>query len=263
MNAADFPYFTAPPVALAHRGGWLAGSDVVENTMLAFAAAVDLGYAYVETDVHATSDGVLVAFHDVSLDRVTDGHGILAEQPWSVVGRARVGGREPIPTLAEILTTWPQLRVNVDIKSAGAIGPLWECIRAHAAYDRICVGSFSHRRLAAFRALAQGRVATSATPREVGRLRFLRRTRTDRSVAVAQVLQIPETITARGRTLRLVTPALLDRAHAAGMQVHVWTVNDEADMRRLLDCGVDGIVTDRTDVLAAVLTERGAWPPAR
>ena len=266
MPAADFPYFTTPPVGLAHRGGWLRGSDTLENTMPAFAAAVELGYSYVETDVHATSDGVLVAFHDVTLDRVTDGHGILAEQPWSVVRRARVGGLEPIPTLAEILSTWPDLRVNLDIKSAGAIGPLWECIREHAAYDRVCVGSFSHRRLAAFRALAQGRVATAATPREVARLRFLPRPltgRPNRAAAVAQVLQIPETVSLRGRTVRLVTPALLDRAHEAGMQVHVWTVNDEADMRRLLEEGVDGIVTDRTDLLAGVLTERGAWPPGR
>ncbi len=263
MPAADFPYFTTPPVGLAHRGGWLRGSDTLENTMPAFAAAVELGYSYVETDVHATSDGVLVAFHDVTLDRVTDGHGILAEQPWSVVSRARVGGLEPIPALSEILSTWPHLRVNIDIKSAGAIAPLWECIREHTAYDRVCVGSFSHRRLAAFRALAHGRVATAASPREVARLRFLPRARTDRTAAVAQVLQIPETVSLRGRMVRLVTPTLLDRAHEAGMQVHVWTVNDEADMRRLLDAGVDGIVTDRIDLLAGVLTERGAWPPGR
>lgn len=263
MPAADFPYFTTPPVGLAHRGGWLRGSDTLENTMPAFAAAVELGYSYVETDVHATSDGVLVAFHDVTLDRVTDGHGMLAEQPWSVVSRARVGGLEPIPALSEILSTWPHLRVNIDIKSAGAIAPLWECIREHTAYDRVCVGSFSHRRLAAFRALAHGRVATAASPREVARLRFLPRARTDRTAAVAQVLQIPETVSLRGRMVRLVTPTLLDRAHEAGMQVHVWTVNDEADMRRLLDAGVDGIVTDRIDLLAGVLTERGAWPPGR
>lgn len=263
MPAADFPYFTTPPVGLAHRGGWLRGSDTLENTMPAFAAAVELGYSYVETDVHATSDGVLVAFHDVTLDRVTDGHGIVAEQPWSVVSRARVGGLEPIPALSEILSTWPHLRVNIDIKSAGAIAPLWECIREHTAYDRVCVGSFSHRRLAAFRALAHGRVATAASPREVARLRFLPRARTDRTAAVAQVLQIPETVSLRGRMVRLVTPTLLDRAHEAGMQVHVWTVNDEADMRRLLDAGVDGIVTDRIDLLAGVLTERGAWPPGR
>lgn len=268
-SAADFPYFTAPPVGLAHRGGMIAGPAAtttrpdLENTMVAFAAAVELGFRYLETDVHATSDGVLVAFHDTTLDRVTDATGVISRLPWSTVQQARIGGLEPIPTLADVLTRWPDVRINIDIKSSGAIRPLWDCIVEYEAFDRVCVGSFSDRRLGAFRRLARGQVATAAGPRETAAIRFLSDRLARPATARAQVLQIPETIRLRGKVIRLVTPELLARAHNAGMQVHVWTINDADDMRRLFDLGVDGIVSDRIDLLADVLAERGAWPPAR
>src|SRR5690606_18455297 len=104
------------PVPLAHRG---CSTDGLENSMAAFQAAVDLGFRYLETDVHATADGVLLAFHDASLDRVTDMNGEIARLPWSTVARARIGGVEPIPRLEDVLGTWPQVRVNIDVKSAG------------------------------------------------------------------------------------------------------------------------------------------------
>ena len=170
-----------------------------------------------------------------------------------------VGG----PTLADVLTRWPEVRINIDIKSSGAIRPLWDCIVEYEAFDRVCVGSFSDRRLGAFRRLTRGQVATAAGPRETASIRFLSDRLARPATARAQVLQIPETIRLRGKVIRLVTPELLARAHNAGMQVHVWTINDADDMRRLFDLGVDGIVSDRIDLLADVLAERGAWPPAR
>src|SRR5690606_15964268 len=113
------------PIPLSHRGF---STDGLENSMAAFQQAVDLGYRYLETDVHATADGVLLAFHDASLDRVTDLEGEIARLPWSTVSQARIGGVEPVPRLEEVLGTWPQVRVNIDIKSAGAILPLVEVL---------------------------------------------------------------------------------------------------------------------------------------
>ncbi|MGB3827155.1 MAG: glycerophosphodiester phosphodiesterase family protein, partial [Ornithinimicrobium sp.] len=128
---------------MAHRGFSL---DGLENSMAAFQAAVDLGYRYVETDTHATSDGVAVAVHDADLDRVTDSTGRIAELPWRTVSRARIAGREPIPRLDEVLHAWPTLRLNIDVKSDAAVGPTVAAIERCRAHDRVCIGSFSDRR---------------------------------------------------------------------------------------------------------------------
>ncbi len=260
MTAAQHPYFDAPPLALAHQGG--AGyppNRGLGNTMAAFRAAVDLGYRYLETDVHTTSDGHLIAFHDDRLEGVSDGHGRIATRPWEVVRAALVGGVEPIPELDEVLETFPDTRVNIDIKAPGAIAPLWRVIQAHAAEDRVCVGSFSNRRLAAFRRLAGARVATAAGVFGTAALRLAPDRVTAWRHSPAQVLQIPALVSWRGRSLPLVTPRLLQAAHRIGKLVHVWTVDDASEMERLLDLGADGIVSDRIDVLRDVLVARGRW----
>ena len=177
-------------------------------------------------------------------------------------------GRYAVPRLDQCLLAFPHTRFNIDIKAPGAVAPLWRLIQEHDAADRVCVGSFSMQRLRAFRALAGDRVATAAGPAEVAALRF-RPGRVPPGRDIGQVLQVPETITwpvrhtgshGAGRTVtRLVTPALVSRAHARGMQVHVWTVDDADAMRRLLDLGVDGLMTDLPAVLKAALTDRGAW----
>ncbi len=245
------------PLALAHRGF---SPDGLENSMAAFRAAVDLGFDYVETDVHATRDGVVVAFHDDALDRVTDGRGRVADLPWDVVRRARIGGVEPIPTLAELLDAWPGLRVNVDVKVAGAVAGTAAAVERAAAHDRVCLASFSDaRRRAVVRALSRP-VATSGgtgtTAAFLGAVRARSPALVRRALREVDCLQVPER---RGR-LRVVTARTLAAAHAAGVQVHVWTVNRPADMHRLLDLGVDGIVSDRADLLREVLRARGQWP---
>ena len=144
------PFLDHPgPIPFAHRGG---AGDEPENTLAAFAAAVRLGYRYLETDVHATADGILLAFHDERLDRVTDRRGLVAELPWSEVARARVAGREPIPRLEELLEAWPQVRVNLDPKHDAAVEPLVVVLRRPGVLERVCVGSFSGPRLARLRA---------------------------------------------------------------------------------------------------------------
>jgi glycerophosphoryl diester phosphodiesterase len=256
------PYLDAPPLALAHRGGDV---DGLENSLAAFQDAVDLGYRYLETDVHATADGRLVAFHDDVLDRATDRTGAIASLTWDEVSRARIGGREPIPRLEAVIAAFPQARLNLDVKSDRAVAPLVQLLGHLDVTDRVCVGSFSDARLAAVRA-AHPHLCRSAGPDEVRRLRLrsrlgpLGRSRPrgalDRLLGVdADCVQVPVTHGDR----RVVDEAFVATCHRLGLQVHVWTVNEPGHMRALLDLGVDGLVTDRTRELRAVLTERGAW----
>jgi glycerophosphoryl diester phosphodiesterase len=260
MTAAEHPYFDSPPLAFAHRGGAHYGPNRgIENTMAAFSNAIELGYRYLETDVHATSDGHLIAFHDNRLDRVTDGRGLIAALPWSVVSTARINASEPIPELADLLAAFPDTRINIDIKAGGALAPLWQVIREHGAEDRVCIASFSNRRLAAFRRMAGPRVATAAGQVGTAAMRFAPGWVSTMLHSPAQALQIPATHTIGRRTFRLLTPGLVRTAHRLGKQVHVWTIDDPEEMTRLLDLGVDGIVSDRIDTLRDVLTARGQW----
>ncbi|HYJ77479.1 MAG TPA: glycerophosphodiester phosphodiesterase [Actinomycetes bacterium] len=245
------------PIAFAHRGG---ASDGLENSLAAFARAVDLGFRYLETDVHATADGVLLAFHDSTLDRVTDRVGRVVELPWTTVRAARIGGREPIPRLEDVLGTWPEVRVNVDVKHASAIGPLVEAVRRTGALDRVCVASFSERRLSAVRRQLGPGLCTSLGPRGVALLRAAAThdraaLLAGRGAAAIPCAQVPD----RLGPLRVVTPGLVRLAHRRGQRVHVWTVDDPAEMHRLLDLGVDGLMTDRPETLRTVFEDRGLW----
>lgn len=243
-----------PPRAFAHRGWHIGDLAGRENTMAAFRRAYDEGFRYLETDVHATCDGRLVAFHDLTLGRVTDRQGQIAALPWADVRQARIGGTDPIPLMADLLEEFPDARFNIDAKADPAVGPLADLIRRTGARDRVCLGSFSDRRLAALRAALGPRVATSMGPREVFRLvRAARMRRPFRTPAVAA--QVPVAFS----RVKIVTRAFLATAHRAGIEVHVWTIDDDAEMRRLLDLGVDGLMSDRPDRLRQVLVERGAW----
>lgn len=235
---------------LAHRGF---SRDGLENSMAAFGAARALGLRHVETDAHATADGVAVALHDERLDRTTDATGAVGDLPWSAVRRARIGGREQVPLLADVLGTWPDLCVNIDVKTAAAIPAVAHAIEATASWDRVCVTSFSTARRRRTVALLSRPVTTSAGTAEM--VAFLLAGRARRALRRVDALQVPE----RFGAVRVVDARTVGAAHAAGRQVHVWTVNDPADMHRLLDLGVDGLVTDRSDLARAVLVERGLW----
>jgi glycerophosphoryl diester phosphodiesterase len=240
------------PLAFAHRGG---ASHFPENSWKAFEHAVRLGYTYLETDAHATADGTVVAFHDKTLDRVTDGTGAIAQLTTAQVTAARIAGTEPIPLLADLLTSWPENRFNIDVKDEPAIGPLVEVLRITNAWDRVCITSFSGRRLKATRMLLPRPVCMAAGPAAVAAI-----TAGTPAAALSgrfgqlsiQCAQIP---------VRVASAAFIRRAHAIGLQVHVWTVNEPATMARLLDRGADGIMTDQTELLREVLTSRGQWQP--
>jgi glycerophosphoryl diester phosphodiesterase len=252
----QFPFLDWPgPIPFAHQGAHRSGGPG-ENTMSAFEAAIDMGYRYIETDVHATSDGVLVALHDDTLDRVTDRSGVIGDMPWSEVRKARVQGTEPVPLLEDLLGLWPDVRVNIDPKHDAAVEPLADVIRRTEALDRVCIGAFSDRRLARIRAELGPRLCTSMGPRQVARLVAASRGMPTGRFSAACV-QVP---VKRG-PIPLVTERFLATAHHRGLPVHVWTINDPDDMGRLLDAGVDGIMTDAPDVLKNVLDDRAAWNP--
>ena len=263
MRASDFTYLDQPtPVGLAHRGGAAYGPNRgFENTLAAFRRAVDMGYRYLETDVHATRDGQLVAFHDRVLDRVSDSRGAIETLAYDAVREARVGGTEPIPLLGELFEEFPDVRVNIDIKSDSAVEPTIREVLRHGATERVCIGSFSERRLRAARAALGPRVATAAGQVGTAVLRFTPAALSRLLHTPAPVLQVPALHRLPGRTITLVTPGLVRRAHDLGKHVHVWfhswSREDAAEMHRLLDLGADGIVTDHIDVLRDVLAERG------
>ncbi|GED88186.1 glycerophosphodiester phosphodiesterase [Streptomyces sp. 6-11-2] len=250
---ARHPYLDHPgPLPFAHRGG---AADGLENTVAQFRQAAGLGYRYMETDVHATADGRLVAFHDATLDRVTDGAGRIADLPWEDVRQARVAGREPVPLFAELLETFPGVRWNVDVKAEPALRPLLDLIERTNAWDRVCVGSFSEARVVRAQRLAGPRLATSYGTRGVLalRLRSWGLPAAPRRSAVAA--QVP--VSQYG--VPVVDGRFVRAAHERGLHVHVWTINEPALMHRLLDLGVDGIMTDHIDTLRKVMEDRGVW----
>lgn len=250
------PYLAVPaPVALAHRGG---AREAPENSLRAFRRAVSLGYQYIETDIRATADGVPVVFHDESLQRVTDRVGRIRELPFREVRKAHIGNAERIHSLKEVLDHFPGIRFNIDIKEDNAVEPVLDLLGKADYLDRVCVASFSWARLRAVRARFGSAVCTALAPPEVGAL--VTRSRLGR-LSWASRFVLPDgpscvQIPRRSSRLRLVTPTLVRLAHERGWQVHVWTIDDPAEMHGLLDLGIDGIMTDRPSVLRQVLDSR-------
>lgn len=225
--------------------------------MTAYEKVVALGYRYIEVDVRATVDGVLLVFHDETLDRVTDRVGRVAALPFAEVRRARIGGLEPIPLLEDVLGSFPGVRVNIDVKEGSAVAPLVEVIRRTGAIDRVCVAAFSDVRVQRVREALGPRLCTALGPRGVALLRLA-------SFAGwpgggfggwRPCAQVPR----RAGAVRVVDGRFVEAAHERGIQVHVWTVDEPDQMNALLDLGVDGIMTDRAEVLRDVLVARGQW----
>lgn len=242
------------PRIIAHRGWHLPGDDgsrAGENTLEAFDRAVGAGFTYLETDVRISRDGVAMLFHDATLERTTDGTGPLERLTHRELGRLRVVGGGTIPTLADALHHFPGARFVLDPKTDAAVVPLVDTLRHAGAGDRVCIGSFSDRRLRTVRACLGPAVATSMGPREALSLRVRRHVRPGTATGVVAA-QVPVAL----RGLRIITPGFVDRARAAGIEVHAWTVNTAAQMRHLLALGVEGIITDRPD-LARTVVEQG------
>ena len=239
------------PIAVAHRGG--AGVHP-ENTMEAFAHAVSLGYRYLETDAHLTHDGHVIAFHDERLDRVTDRFGRVGERTLAEIREARIGGTCEVVVLEELLAAFPDQRVNIDPKSDAVVEPLARLLGRTKAVDRVCIGSFSDARLAKLRGLLGHALCTSGGPRAIACLR-LASMGVPVPVPAMGCVQVP----VRARGVPIVDARFVRAAHRRHLAVHVWTIDDPVEMHRLLDLGVDGIMTDQPAELRAVLRDRGAW----
>jgi glycerophosphoryl diester phosphodiesterase len=243
------------PLAFAHRGGAAAGD---ENTLAAFQRAVDLGYRYLETDVHATRDGVAVVFHDRTTDRMLGRPGRIEDLSYADLQSVRMNGATVVPRLDDVLSIWPDRFINIDVKAELAVGPTVDAVRRTRAIDRILLASFSERRVARLRALAGPGVATSLGMSGVARLWTSSRVGRGGARAAAHAVAAQTPLRVRG--VQFTDRRLIDHAHRLGLAVHVWTVDDPDDIRALLDAGVDGIMTDHIQVLRDVYAERGLWP---
>ena len=171
---------------------------------------------------------------------------------------ARVSGREPIPRLDELLSSWPEAKFNIDCKSDHALPHLLARLDHGDVFDRVCIGSFSDARLDAVRERYGSKICTSMGPRDVAKVRlgtWVGRAPRFRGEATPLAAQVP----VRQGPLPIVTSSFVEGAHAAGLQVHVWTIDDPVEMSRLLDLGVDGIMTDRVTTLRDVIHSRGQW----
>jgi len=270
------PFLQGPrPLAFAHRGGSLLWP---ENTMTAFRGAVEMGYRYLETDLHATRDGALVFIHDDTLERTTDGSGPVWEHTLAELKRFDAGyhfspdgGRTypyrgqgvTVPTLEEVVEAFPEVRLNVEIKQAclsgrqeqpSAVAAVADFIEKRGLQDRLLVASFRDRVVREFRSASGGAVATSAAQGEARRFWLASRLRLERLLRVPyDALQVP----VRYGSRTVVDRRLVEAAHRRGLQVHVWTVDEPEDMRRLLGLGVDGLMSDRPDLLLEVVGSPG------
>ncbi len=251
VGRVRWPYLPrTTPFGIAHRGGDTAAP---ENTLAAFEAAVNMGYTHLETDVHLTADGVLVAFHDHDLGRVTGRQGEIRDLTVSEIQSIEIGDGHRVPRMDELLEAFPHCHFNIDPKSDEAVEPLAALINDHEMVEKVCVGSFSDDRIAKIQRLLGERLCTSPGPRGVA---------TVLAAAVAGsrwsppygCLQVP----IRAYGLRLDQPWLIRRVQRLGMQVHFWTINDRSEMERLLDAGADAVITDTVETLVNVLTDRRA-----
>ena len=242
----------ARPRLFAHRG---LAVDAPENTLLAFAKALALGVEYLETDVHASSDGVAMISHDPDLRRLTGRESRIDQLTAAELHRIDLGDGQTFTTLAAALDAFPMARFNIDIKAMAAAAPTVDVIRRAHAERRVMIGSFSNaRRLAVTRELPG--VATSVSSRAaliaswaaaVGIRPLVRRV-----LRGSDAMQVPEKILGVSTTSRRALAAF----HAAGVEVHIWTINDAPSMIRLLDAGVDGIMTDRADIAIQAFARR-------
>lgn len=239
------------PRVLAHRGLAL---DAPENTLLSFARAVALGVEIVETDVHVSHDGVAVIAHDADLQRVAGRNVRVDQLSMAELRRVSLGHGQGFCSLADALDAFPDTRFNIDVKIGGAVAPTAAAVLEAGATPRVLLTSFDEKRRAQAVAAVPG-VATSASSRRMAQalsgVTLRNGALVRRALAGMDAIQVPEKYGA----VTVVTDRMITAAHALGVEVHVWTVNEPETMRRLLALGVDGIVTDRADLALGVLRE--------
>jgi len=239
---SSHPFLTSPGARyIAHRGGAL---EAEENTMPAFRRAVGLGFTHIELDVHATSDGVVVIHHDADLHRMFDDSRQIAATPWADLQHLRTAEGASVPRLEDLLEEFPDLFIAIEAKSLDVVAPLAQVITRMNALERVCIGAFDSARTRQARALLGPDLLWSPAHMQVARL-WAAGWGVPFALEDFAVVQVPQ----NWRGIPLVTPRFVRAAHARGIHVQVWTVNDTQTMQTLLDWGVDGVMTDRPEQL--------------
>ena len=246
------------PLRFAHRG-----SEILwpQNTMTAFQGAVDLGCIYIETDLHVTKDKVIVTFHDDNLKQLTNGSGLVKDWNWQDLRKLDAAYNfKPeegyplrdkgitIPSLEEVMNTFPHVMFNLDLKQPGIEQVVADFVTKHGYEERVLIGAYQNKRVRKFRNLLENRAATSTSASEAALFWAYSRLGKIYNTA-ADALQVP----VRHSSITILDEKFIKAAHAKGLQVHAWTINEPGEMKRLLELGVDGIVTDRVDLLNEIL----------
>ena len=243
--------YTEPFHPIAHRGGSL---ENLENSLSAFQHAWDLGYRYMETDMQASSDGVVYIFHDDMLDRVSNGTGLFCQHSSAEIDKIRLNNGEPIPRLADALAALPEAIFNIDIKRADGTKPLAAFLSSHPQAHRVVAASFVGKRLKEFKRLVGQPVPVTAVQNDIIRIKLIG---LGLPLSAPDVIAVQVPISHYG--IKIVTPSFVKQCHALGIKVHVWTIDDEAEMRWLIDIGVDGVMTDKPSLLKQVCLEKDCW----
>ncbi|MDH3295801.1 MAG: glycerophosphodiester phosphodiesterase family protein [Acidimicrobiia bacterium] len=254
MTDTIHPFFDDDrPLPLAHQGG---AAEEVQNSTAAFANASRLGYRYLDIDVQSSSDGVLVAFHDDTLEELTGLDGAVADRTWAELSEARLPNGEPLARFDDLLDTHPDARWNIEVKNDEATEPVVATIRRRGLDHRVCLNTFWDRRMYRIRRAARDLEPAYSIP--IASTLWLKLTsylpwlpyRTSADATQAPI---------RDRGIPVLDERYVKRAHQVGLRVLVWTINEPEEMGRLLDIGVDGILTDNPTVLKSLLQERGQW----
>lgn len=238
-------------LAFAHRGG---NEFAPENSFRAFKSAVDIGYKYLETDVHLTKDGFLIAFHDDTLDRVTDKSGLIRDLTLSEIKKAKIAGTDEIPLLSELLNSFTDCFFNIDCKVDETVQPLINLINNKDFINRVCIGSFSQKRINFIRKSLGKEVKTSMGPAEVILSKFLSYTSLGYNFKSSYT-----SIPIRRYGINLLDERNINYLKSNNQKVIAWTINDEDQMKMLINIGIDGIMTDNLTLLKKVLIEENLW----
>ena len=239
------------PIAIAHRGGSNLG---IENTMEAFENAINIGFKTLETDIQVTNDNKLVVFHDLTLNRLTNTKGMVKDKTWNELKKIKILGKCNIPLLSDIFDKWPKIKINIDPKNDECIDCLINFIKEYNCFEKICIGSFSGKRLEKLRQKFGPKLCTSAGPFEVLRLKASSLINLSTSID-ANCVQVP----LKYYGIKIIDENFIKFCHSQNLMVHVWTINDILEIERLLDLGVDGIISDNIQGLKKIFKKKNYW----
>ncbi len=246
------PYFEGFSFfGFVHRGG---DEKETENTLEAFQYSSDLGFVFMETDVQASKDGQIVIFHDDNLERMAGIRNQIRNLSFQEIKKIELKGGGRIPLLSEALSSFPNLRFNIDIKTEDAVEETIRIIKSNRSINRVCLASFSSKRLKKIRKIAGEGTCTSSGQMDILKL-IINSLGLNIVIPEGDCAQVP--VSQWG--IPIVTRSFIENNHKLNKFVHVWTVDDEYEMNRLFNLGVDGLMTDKPSVLKKFMKEKGLF----